>query len=184
MNLPELPEKFNCCVCVKAGSCVDTGKRCSLCFGSNGFQEKGQQVKLVPQKNDEQVKAIVLDGCLLSDDSKRRCDGLFLFCKASKIYIVLVELKGTHIEDACDQLACVKNEHQEYANLFKLIENHKKVKIIEMFFIITNVAVSSREQRRFNKEYNMRFEIITNPRRKRRQNSITPDLRARILNKN
>ena len=30
MNLPELPEKSNCCVCVKAGSCVDTGKRCSL----------------------------------------------------------------------------------------------------------------------------------------------------------
>ena len=79
MNLSELPEEFNCCVCVKAGGCVDTGKRCSLCFGSNGFQEKGQQVKLVPQNNDEQVKAIVLDGCLLSDGSKKSCDGLFLF---------------------------------------------------------------------------------------------------------
>ena len=184
MNLPELPEKFNCCVCVKAGSCVDTGKRCSLCFGSNGFQERGQQAKLVPQNNDEQVKAIVLDGCLLSDDSKKRCDGLFLFCKASKIYIVLVELKGTHIEDACDQLACVKNEHQEYTNLFKLIESDRKVKIIERFFIVTNVTVSLQELTRFNKEYNMRFEIITNPRRKRRQNSITPDLRARVLGRN
>lgn len=181
MNLPKLPEEFNCCVCVKAGGCVDTGKRCSLCFGSNGFQEKGQQVKLVPQSNDEQVKAIVLDGCLLSDGSKKSCDGLFLFSKASKVYIVLVELKGTHIEDACDQLACVKNEHQEYVDLFKLIENNKKVKIIERFFIVTNVIVSPRELMRFNKEHNMKFRIITNPRRKRRQNSTTPDLRKFLV---
>ena len=57
MSLPDLPPEFNCCVCPKAGGGkTDADKeRLRLCFGDDGFQEKGQQVKLKAEGN-EQVK--------------------------------------------------------------------------------------------------------------------------------
>ncbi len=74
MNLPP-----NVARCV----CLDHDNPHRLCFGNNGFKEKRQQVKLNVQRS-ETVKALVLDGCLLSDRTRKSCDGLFLFCKNNK----------------------------------------------------------------------------------------------------
>lgn len=166
MRLPDLPPESNCCVCVKTGVCVDADKRCSLCFGDDGFQEKGQQVKL-KAKSNEQVKAIVLDGCLLSDDSKKSCDGLFLFCKNNKTYILLIELKGTHIEDAFEQLACVKYEHQEYKNLCRHIKKSTNGQIIEKCFVITNGAIGNAAKAKLEKFWRIKVRIVTQQKTRR-----------------
>lgn len=61
MNLPP-----NVARCV----CLDHDNPHQLCFGNNGFKEKRQQVKLNVQRG-ETVKALVLDGCLLSDRTRK-----------------------------------------------------------------------------------------------------------------
>ena len=67
-----LPQHIAHCVC------SGTGNPRPICWGDNGFQEKGKQVKL-KARSGETVKAVVVDDCLLRDQ-KKRCDGL-LFLK-------------------------------------------------------------------------------------------------------
>ncbi len=165
MNLPP-----NVARCV----CLDHDNPHRLCLGNHGFKEKRQQVKLNVQRS-ETVKALVLDGCLLSDRTKKSCDGLFLFCKNNKTYILLIELKGTHIEDAFEQLASVKNEHQEYVDLCRYIRGNMKGQIIEKCFVITNGTMGRKVQAHLEKSWGIKVGIITQQKTKR--DAATPDLR-------
>ena len=165
MNLPA-----NIAHCI----CLDHDRPHRLCLGNHGFKEKRQQIKLSPQRG-ETVKAIVLDGCLLSDPAKKSCDGLFLFCKSNKTYILLIELKGTHIEDAFEQLACVKYEHQEYVDLCKHVRENIKGQIVEKCFVITSGTMEKTIKAKLEKDWRVKVAIITQQKTKRE--TATPDLR-------
>ena len=163
-----LPPKVDRCVCLGH----DDPHR--LCFGENGFKEKRQRVKLSAQRR-ETVKAVVLDGCLLSDSPQKSCDGLFLFCKSNKTYILLIELKGTHIEDAFEQLACVKHEHREYADLREHIKENTKGQIIEKCFVVTNGTIEKTVKAKLERIWRVKVGIVTQQKTKR--DAATPDLR-------
>ena len=169
MNLPQ-----NVADCV----CLSSGNPHKLCFGNNGFQEKKVQVKFSIKSNEE-LKSIILDGCLLtSRATQKSCDGLFLFFQANKIYILLIELKGSHhIEDAFEQLSDVKYKSQEYANLYKHIKRNKKgSSIIEKYFVITNGYMNQSRKSKLQSIYNIKVEIVTREKRK----GAAPDLRKYV----
>lgn len=66
------------------------------------YEEKGKCVRLSPRKSDAAI-AVQVDGCLIRDT--KRCDVLFaLQHNQSKKRLFLVELKGTHYQDALEQL--------------------------------------------------------------------------------
>ena len=144
MNLP--PDVARC-VCSK----IHDSPR--ICWEDDGFQEKDKQVKL-RARSGETVKAVVVDGCLLTDGQTKKCDGLFILIdkkeknRRQKIYIVLVELKGTHIDDAFDQFESVKQcpEYREIIEHFaKEINSSKPVTLIERFFIVTSTKMPPRD---------------------------------------
>lgn len=166
MNLPPNVAR---CVCSK----IHDSPR--ICWEDDGFQEKDNQVKL-RARSGETVKAVVVDGCLLTDEQTKKCDGLFILIdkkeknKRKKIYIVLVELKGTNIDVAFDQLASVKRctEYQEIIEHFaKEINGSKPVRPIERFFIVTSAKMPPRlRQEKFERSYEIKVNIRTSARTK------------------
>lgn len=176
MNLPE-----NVANCV----CISSGNPHSLCLGNNGFKERGKQVKLTI-KNNETVKAIVLDGCLLPEQTSK-CDGLFLFLQGNKIRLLLIELKSLHnIEDACEQFIAVKN-NQTYKDLYRHIKNNNKnIQLIEKCFIITTGSISRRTEAKLEKERKIKIKIVTTDKSGRGRSKKAPstlDLRRELLRK-
>jgi len=162
-----LPQHVVRCIC--SGTNYPRPK---ICWGDNGFQEKGKQVKLKAQPG-ETVKAVVVDDCLLSGPKIKKCDGLFIFERSNnRIYIVLVELKGTHIEDAFTQLAFVR-QCQEYKCIVKCFARTPRP--IERAFIITGPMPlpSLRQQNMLAQEYGIKVNIILSQKTKDK----APDLR-------
>jgi len=156
LNLPQ-----NVVRCV----CCGTGDPHTICWGNDGFQEKGKQVKL-RARSEEAVKAVVIDGCLLSD-KKQKCDGLFILTSNKRnnheIYIVLVELKGTNIYTAFQQLESVK-DRSEYKQIIEHFNS--KYTVIEKFFIITNAAVSGPQRNNLKKSSGIKVGILTSAKTK------------------
>ena len=159
MSLPDLPPEFNCCVCPKAGG--GKTERFRHCLGDDGFDENGKKIKLKAERT-ERVKAIILDGCLLTNQNKLRCDGLFLFFRTNEIFFVLIELKGTDIEHACKQLSYVKNNCDEYKDLLKFIKDNMKINITEKCFIVSPLGLKEVEKYReeYERQYNISFRFI------------------------
>ncbi len=63
--------------------------------------------------------AIVMDGCVLSDNDTK-CDALFLYHRGNRKYSFLVELKGAaEIEKAFYQLSYTRFQRYEYKNIIK-----------------------------------------------------------------
>lgn len=177
MNLPPNVAR---CVCSKTR---DSQK---ICWEDDGFQEKDNQVKL-RARSGETVKAVVVDGCLLTDGQTKKCDGLFILIskkeknRRQKIYIVLVELKGTHIDDAFQQLTSVKHcpEYQNIVEHFKKTINNSKnsVKLIKRSFIVTSAKMPPRlSQEKFERSYGIRVDIRTSAQTKAKALDLRKDL--------
>ncbi|KKZ14868.1 MAG: hypothetical protein TH68_03500 [Candidatus Synechococcus spongiarum 142] len=101
---------------------------------------------------------------MLSDKIQKKCDGLFIFTtnkrNIHRIYIVLVELKGTDIYTAFQQLESVNNccEYKKIIEHF----NSKRLKVIEKSFIVTNAKVSPRlQQDKLEKSFGIKVDIRT-----------------------
>ena len=167
-----LPQDVAACVC------SSTGNPHNLCFGNNGFQEKGIQVKFTA-KNNEELKSIVLDGCLLTNQKQKRCDGLFFFRKGNRVYIILVELKSIrNIDDAFAQLTYVKYESQEYKDLCEHIKDQNGKEPIERYFVIT--LGTGRGTLSSQKVRGIRIRVVVQTKTTK---SAAPDLRKYVLNK-
>jgi hypothetical protein len=97
-------------------SCICLGNKlpCEICCGNLCFLDSGIHVVFEPKKNETAV-AVALDGCFFTD-SQKKCDGMFVFFRSDRIDVLLVELKGSHLEDASEQIAYVVNHRQEYAD--------------------------------------------------------------------
>lgn len=136
--------------------CRGRGNPHNLCDGPLTFQEKGKKVKLTP-KIGEEARAIVLDGCVCDDD-KPRCDGLFLFRNNQKRAIVLVELKGVHIDQAFEQLAWTRYHRKEYREIRELFTKNAPAK--ELAFVVSNYIPTKRELIHLEKENKIRVKQI------------------------
>ncbi|MXW40802.1 MAG: hypothetical protein F4Z75_06650 [Synechococcus sp. SB0668_bin_15] len=154
-----LPQHVTRCVC------SNTGSPCPICWGDNGFQENGKQVKL-RARSGETVKAVVVDDCLLSSQKIKKCDDLFILKKNNKnVYIVLVELKGTHIKDAFAQLASVRQD-QKYECIVECFP--KTPKPIERAFVITGrmPLPPLNQQAKLEEIYGIRVKILASQKTK------------------
>ena len=125
------------------------------------------------------MKAVVVDGCLLSDKIQKKCDGLFIFTtnrkNIHKIYIVLVELKGTDIYTAFQQLESVNNccEYKKIIEYF----NSKRLKVIEQSFIVTDAKMPSQLQKdKLEKSFGIKVGIRTSARTKAKALNLRKDL--------
>lgn len=131
-----------------------------LCDGKLGFSEKGKKVRL-ELRGDEEGLAMVLDGCVFTDDGLPRCDGLFLFQKQGKKAAILIELKGAgHIEEAFAQLAYVRHERAEYAEIVSLLERDGPGKVRHMAYIVSNGKTDHPWIERLEKAHRIRVKEI------------------------
>lgn len=87
------------------------------------FQEKGMGVNLDTSPRGSAIK-IKVDGCLITNTKK--CDCLYFYEHSkNQHYIFLVELKGTHFNDALEQLAATF-QHPNYITLATAANANKK----------------------------------------------------------
>src|SRR5690554_5125281 len=66
--------------------CLRMGNRHSVCQSELSLEEQGKKVTLSPRRGEE-AKAIVLDGCVFTDNDTK-CDALYLFKGGSSLLLV------------------------------------------------------------------------------------------------
>ena len=97
---------------------------------------------------------------------KQKCDGLFIFTTNKRdIHIVLVELKGTNIYTAFQQLESVKDcpEYQDIIEHF----NSKYLRVIKRFFIVTSARIPPRlQQDKLEQSFGIKVGIRTSAKTK------------------
>jgi hypothetical protein len=156
---------FKHCVCDKLG------KGRALCVGALTFAEQGKKVTL-GIRSGEEAKALVIDGCVLKD-GKLKCDGLFLFLDNHRAAALLVELKGRDISHVFEQLAYVKHQRQEYADLIQMLGRCGRGRVVEKAFVVSNAIPSKPEKERWENKYGIRVRAILHC----EATSSIPDLR-------
>ncbi len=156
--------------------CLASKKPCDLCCGKLCFLDQGICVKLIPKSGEEAI-GLALDGCIFADNLKR-CDGLFVLKQASQVFIALIELKATHVDDAYAQIAYVRDHRTKYADLVKhlneMVANRRQIR--QQAFIVTTSAIDRRTQQKLETSYGIRPRIITLG----KPASSAPDLRAEL----
>ena len=72
------------------------------CF-SNGTvaKEKGRKFS-IKNKSKKTICKVRVDGCLLTESTKKKCDFFFKVCETERYF--LVELKGTDVNHAVEQI--------------------------------------------------------------------------------
>ncbi|MBK1640631.1 hypothetical protein CKO12_01800 [Chromatium okenii] len=144
--------RFEHCVCRKMDNCHQ------LCAGAFMLAERGKKVKFSVRAG-EQVKAIVIDGCVCNDNDKK-CDGLFLFLSHQRSAAFLVELKGGDLSHAFEQLRFTKEQRPEYIELVSTLASNSGRKVIEKSFIISNKLVSAVAREQLENRYQIRVHRI------------------------
>lgn len=162
-----VPASLDHCIC-KANK-----RPCVLCCGDLCFLDAGIHVVFRPKKNEDAV-AVALDGCVFTD-SRKKCDGMFVLFRSDRIDVLLVELKGSHLEDAYEQLAYVVNHRQEYADFVShqtgLAPANRRVR--ESSVIVSTGKIDKRDREKLEKAWGVRPAIIT----AQKPASAAPDLR-------
>ena len=155
--------QFHNCTCQRMGC------NPALCDGQFGFEEKGKRVCCKP-KNGEQVAAIQMDGCVITDNGLK-CDGAFIWQADHKAALLLVELKGAgDMAHAFMQLAYVKNHRAEYRDIKSALDTPQ---LIEKAFIVSNGTMSKPEKEKLENAHNIRVASIIHS----EATKIVPDLR-------
>ena len=153
--------------------CLANKVPCDLCCGDLCFLDAGIHVVFRPKKNEAAV-AVALDGCVFTD-SRKKCDGMFVLFRSHRIDVLLVELKGSHLEDAYEQIAYVVNHRQEYADVVahqaSLAPINRRVR--EGSVIVSSGKIDKRDRKKLEKAWGVRPEIIT----AQKPASAAPDLR-------
>ena len=162
-----VPESLAHCICLA------NKVPCDLCCGDLCFLDAGIHVVFRPKKNEAAV-AVALDGCVFTDNRKK-CDGMFLLFRSHRIDVLLVELKGSHLEDAYEQIAYVVNHRQEYADVVShqasLAPINRRVR--ESSVIVSTGKIDKRDREKLEKAWGVRPAIIT----AQKPASAAPDLR-------
>lgn len=144
--------KFQNCVCRGRANPND------LCDGKLTFEEKGKKITLELKAGEEAI-AVVIDGCVCEDNISK-CDGMFLYKRNNKRWIILIELKGSDLEHAFKQLAFMKNKRPEYNELYSLFSEENKYNLQEKSFIVSNHILQRTEHQKFENSNGIRVTKI------------------------
>jgi hypothetical protein len=100
---------------------------------------------------------------------------MFVLFRSHQIDVLLVELKGSHLEDAYEQIAYVVNHRQEYADFVShqasLAPSNRRVR--ESSVIVSTGKIDKRDREKLEKAWGVRPAIIT----AQKPASAAPDLR-------
>jgi hypothetical protein len=140
------------------------------------FIDEGIHVVFRPKK-DEVAIAVALDGCVFTDNRKK-CDGMFVLSRSDRTGLLLVEMKGSHLEDAYEQIAYVVNHRQEYTDTVSHLASlvPAKVRVTETSVIVSTGKINQRDREKLEKVWGIRPTIITVQKPAR----AAPDLRKYI----
>jgi hypothetical protein len=167
---PLVPENLARCICL-GNKCP-----CDLCCGDLCFLDEGIRVIFRPKK-DEVAIAVALDGCVFKDNRKK-CDGMFILSRSDRTNLLLVETKGSHLEDAYEQIAYVAKHRQEYSDivshLSRLASTQHRVR--EGSVIVSTGLINPRDREKLEKAWGIRPTIIT----VQKPTSAAPDLRKNL----
>ncbi len=144
-----------------------------LCQSDLMLQEEGKKVELV-LRTGEEAKALVLDGCVFTDNATK-CDAMYLFQGKGKKVIALVELKGAaDIAHAFKQLAYTRHQRPEYQDLKQALHSSGPGITQEKAFVISNGTLSKPLREQLEREHNIRVSAILHS----ESTSKVPDIRA------
>jgi len=161
--------EWNACVCPRMGR----GPR--PCQNQYMVQEQGKAVKLEP-KSSETVLAIVLDACVMQDNTTK-CDALFVYRRPNGKWAFLVELKGAgEMEKAFDQLSQTRRR-SEYNWIVQQFANLDPRRVKEQFVVVSNGIMGKAERERLEEKYGLRVHMILH----REPTRPVPDLRSECL---
>lgn len=129
------------------------------CINEYTIMEQGKSVTLEP-KNGEQVTAIIIDGCLITDNDPK-CDALFLYDKGNRKFSFLVELKGAgDLPRAFKQLSYTRDNRREYWEIINRFNQTGSPRVQEKFVIVSNGMLSKPEIEVLEREYHILVKQI------------------------
>ena len=85
------------------------------CFDNKTVAKEKKKEFRIENKSHKTICRVQVDGCLIDDRSTKRCDFLFKICETERY--VLVELKGSNVEDAFPQLINTHRYLREKLNI-------------------------------------------------------------------
>ena len=144
--------RFEECVCRRKG--VPN----VLCEDNLILEEKGIKVRL-SLRTGEEAKALVIDQCVCQDDDLK-CDGMFLYRRKSRHWMIMVELKGSNIEHAFKQLAYMKHNRPEHNEIEQLFAAGQNGAMCHQAYIVSNCTLSTVQQQKLEHFYNIRIKKI------------------------
>lgn len=165
-----VPANLAACICLANKS------PCDLCCGDLCFLDAGIHVVFRPKRNETAV-AVALDGCVFTD-SRKKCDGIFILARPDHIDVLLVELKGSHLDDAYEQIAYVVHHRKEYADAISHLVNLAPAQrqVRERSVIVTTGEINKRDRQKLEKAWGIRPEIVT----VQKPAGAAPDLRNNL----
>jgi hypothetical protein len=144
--------QFETCVCKSRGIPNN------LCDGDLSFDEKGKKVK-ISTRTGEEAKALAIDQCVCND-ANLKCDGLFLYRRQNKNWMILIELKGSEIEHAFKQLHYTRNNRPEYEQIETLFMAGQRGSLKHEAFVVSNFKKTEVEKQKLENKYGIRVKAI------------------------
>lgn len=156
--------------------CLANKRPCDLCCGDLCFMDEGIHVVFRPKKYEVAI-AVALDGCVFTDNRKK-CDGMFVLSRSDRTDLLLVEMKGSHLEDAYEQISYVVNHRQEYTDIISHLAglSPAKLRVRETSVIVSTGLINPRDREKLEKAWGIRPAIITVQKPVR----AAPDLRKNL----
>lgn len=154
-RLALVPASLSHCICLA------NKVPCDLCCGDLCLLDAGIHVVCRPKKN-EAVVAVALDGCVFTDNRKK-CDGMFVLSRSDRTSLLLVEMKGSNIGDAYEQIAYVINHRQEYTDTVSHLASLApgKLRVRETSVIVTTGQINTSYKDKLEKAWGIRPAIFT-----------------------
>jgi len=141
--------------------CLANKRPCDLCCDDLCFIDEGIHVVFRPKK-DEVAIAVALDGCVFTDNRKK-CDGMFILSRSDRTGLLLVEMKGSHLKDAYEQIAYVINHRPEYTDVVSHLASLApgKLRVRETSVIVSTGQINPRDRDKLEKAWGIRPAIFT-----------------------
>ncbi len=141
--------------------CLANKRPCDLCCGDLCLLDAGIHVVFRPKK-DEVAIAVALDGCVFTDNRKK-CDGMFVLSRFDRTSLLLVEMKGSNIGDAYEQIAYVINHRQEYTDIVSHLASLApgKLRVRENSVIVSTGQTNPRDRDKLGKAWGISPAICT-----------------------
>lgn len=140
-------------------ACKRMGNTFPMCKTDLMLEEQGKKVTLTLRVHEE-AKALVLDGCVFTDNDIR-CDALYLYQGGGKKVMALVELKGANdIPRAFEQLAHTRKRRLEYADLKQRFDSARPGKLVEKAFVVSNGVLTKPEHEHLEKIHGIRVTAV------------------------